>query len=195
VRPWIELEPLVRVGDGPYPIPVKDAEVSLLADARSLVSGMVYGWTFDYIPGDSARRVTESFTLAPVALVPQGTPRLRVLETEQDATRLWARFVYTLDPAEASRRSAWDANTALLSTGRGTARAIDGPKARTAALADAIRDAIRRALNTRWVNKPREVTGDVVLWEDPSVLVRAGVYDASATVKLVVRELTAYRIF
>jgi hypothetical protein len=62
-------------------------------------------------------------------------------------------------------------------------------------LRDAIRDAIRRALDTRYVNKPRKITGEVVLWDDPVVLVRAGAWMTSAKVKLVVQELVPYRIF
>jgi hypothetical protein len=195
VRPWTELEPLLRIGDGPYPIPVDTAEKSLLDNAQALISGMVYGWTFTYIPGDLSRRVTESFVLTPIAVIPRGTPRLRVLETEVDDTRLWARVVYTMDDNEVQRRAAWDSNTADMSTGQGTANVLAGADARMQSLRDAVRDAIRRALDARYVNKPREITGEVVLWEDPDVLVRAGSWMTSAKVKLVVRELVPYRIF
>ncbi len=193
IRPWIELEPLVRIGDGPYPIPVADAEKSLLEDARTLISGMVYGWSFFYIPGDKARKVDEVFELTPLALITAGSPRLRVIETEVSATRLYARVAYTMDAEEAGRRAAWDSNTADMSTGMGTADVIAGPAARAASLSNAIRDAIRLALDTRYLNKPRQITGDVVLWEDPTVLVRAGTYTTSAKVKLVVRELVPYK--
>ena len=69
IRPWIELEPLVRIGPGPYPIPVETAEKSLLEIGRVLLSAMVYGWSFSYEPGDRARGVTERFVLAPIAQV------------------------------------------------------------------------------------------------------------------------------
>ena len=195
VRPWTELEPLVRIDNGPYPIPVDTAEKSLLDNAQSLISGMVYGWTFTYIPGDLSRRVTESFVMTPIAVIPRGTPRLRVLETEVDDTRLWARVAYTMDDDETHRRAAWDSNTAAMSTGQGKADVLAGADARMDSLRDAIRDAIRRALDTRYVNKPREITGEVVLWDDPDVLVRSGSWMTTIKVKLVVRELEAYRIF
>lgn len=195
VRPWTELEPLVRIGDGPYPIPVATAEKSLLDNAQAIISGMVYGWTFTYIPGDLSRRVTESFTLTPIAVIPRGSPRLRILETEVDDTRLWARVVYAMDDNEIQRRAAWDSNTADMSTGQGTANVLAGVDARMQSLRDAIRDAIRRSLDTRYVNKPAEITGEVILWEDPDVLVRAGAWMTTAKVKLVVRELVPYRIF
>ena len=194
-RPWIELEPLVRIGPGPYPIPVPVAEKSLLEEGRTLVSGMIFGWDFSYTPGDKARRVEEDFVLTPVAMVPWGSPRLRVTETEVTDSRLWARISYVLDEEESRRRAAWDSNTAALSTGRGTAELQLGDAARTKARESAIRDAIRRSLDTRYLNKPREITGEVVLWTDPDVLVRSGTYTTTVTIKLLVRELVPYRIF
>jgi len=195
IRPWTELEPLVRIGPGPYPIPVDVAEKGLLEIGRTLVSGMIYGWEFTYVPGDTSRRVEESFVLTPVAMVPWGSPRLRVMETKVTDTRLWARISYVLDEQELRRRTAWDSNTAALSTGRGNAPLQLGDAARTKALESAIRDAIRRSLDSRYLNKPREITGEAVLWTDPDVLARSGTCTTTATIKLLVRELVPYRIF
>jgi hypothetical protein len=195
IRPWTELEPLVRLGPGPYPIPLDVAEKTLLEEGRTLVSGMIYGWEYSYMPGDKARRVDESFVLTPIAQVPWGSARLHVMETEVTETRLWARMSYALDDQESRRRAAWDSNTAALSTGQGTALLQDGADARTKALEAAIRDAIRRSLDIRYVNKPRQITGEVVLWTDPVTLVRAGTYTITATIKFLVRDLIPYRIF
>jgi hypothetical protein len=195
VRPWIELEPLVRIDPARYPLPVDVAEKDILELGRVLFSGMIYGWTFTYNPGDKARNVTETFTLTPVAQVAWGNPRLRVTETEVSDARLWARIAYSLDDEESLRRSSWDSNTALLSTGSGSESVMVGPGGREASLRAAIRDAIRRSLDTRWVNKPRQVDGAVVLWEDPVTIVGSGTYTTQAKIKLMVRELVPYRIF
>jgi hypothetical protein len=195
IRPWTELEPLIQVGPGPYPIPVDTAEKTLLEGARVLMSGMVYGWTFTYTPGDKTRQVAERFVLEPIAEIPWGNPRLRVVETEVDATRLWGRVSYALDDEERRRRAAWDSNVADLSSGMGSAPVQHGAAARTESLESAIRDAIRRSLDTRYLNKPREISGELVLWADPGVIVRSGTYTTTATIKLMVRELIPYRVF
>jgi hypothetical protein len=195
IRPWIELEPLVGIGEGPYPIPMDVAEKTLLEEGRTLVSGMIYGWTFSYTPGDKARRVDESFLLTPIAQVPWGSPRLHVIETEVTKARLWARIAYTLDEQESHRRASWDSNTTALSTGQGAGALRDGVSARTKALESAIRDAIRRSLDARYLNKPREIKGEVVLWTDPMVLAHSGTYMTTATIKFIVRDLIPYRIF
>jgi len=195
IRPWIELEPLVRIGPGPYPIPVETAEKALLEMGRVLLSAMVYGWDFSYEPGDRSRGVQEIFVLTPLAEVPWGSPRLRVVETEVSDSRLWARISYSLDEQESRRRAAWDSGTADLSTGEGKAELRLGDAGRTMSLQAAVRDAIRRSLDVRYVNKPRRITGEAVLWTDPTVLIRSGMYLSTASVKLVVRELPPYRIF
>jgi len=195
IRPWIELEPLALIGPGPYPLPVTDAEKALLENARVLFSGMVYGWSFLYIPGDVGRRVAETFTLTPIATIAEGNPRLHVVETEASDTRLWARIAYTMADDEQARRMAWESNVAAMASGEGTAAVAGGAAARAQSLSSAIRDAIRRALDTRYVNKPRQITGDVLLWDDPQVLVRDGVFATDVTVKLMVRELVPYRIY
>jgi hypothetical protein len=195
IRPWVELEPLVRIDEGVYPIPVPVAQRQLLEEGRRLLSGMVYGWTFTYIPGDRARHVQESFILTPVAQIPWGSPRLVVRETEVRDQKLWARLSYSMSSEEALRRASWESNTAALSTGRGKALANAGPPGKGASLEDAIRDAIRLSLDTRYVNKPRQISGELVLWEDPQTNVHSGVYSTVAKVKLLVRELIPYRIF
>jgi hypothetical protein len=195
VRPWTELEPLVRIGPGPYPIPASEAKKNVLELGRVLVSGMVYGWNFTYIPGDKARRVEESFQLAPIAQVQWGNPRLQVTETEVTDTRLWARVAYSLDQDESHRRAAWESNIAAESTGQGIGALQLGDEGRTKSLEAAIRDAIRRGLDTRYLNKPREITGELVLWTDPVVITRSGSFLTTATIKLLVRDIVPYRIF
>ncbi len=197
VRPWVELEPVVRIEPGQYPIPVATAERSLLDEARLLVSAMVYGWSFRYTPGDTGRAVTEQFALTPVAEVPFGNPRLRVIETElsDNETRLWARVLYSLTDDEVRRREAWESNTATLSTGQGEASVMKGVSAKRASLEDAVRQAIQQGLHARYLNKPREVTGQVVLWDDPQTRVGSGRYTTVATVKFLLAEIVPYRIF
>ena len=194
IRPWIELEPLVRI-EAEYPIPLEVAERRLLEEARILFSGMVYGWTFLYTPGDRERRVEESFLLTPIAEIPWGSPRLAVRETEVAELKLFARISYTLSDDELARRMSWEGNSASLSTGRGTANVFKGPAEKLASLRDAIRDAVQNHLSTRVLNKPREIMGEIVLWEDPYTVVRAGTYTTTARIKLQVQEIVPYRIF
>ena len=194
VRPWAELEPPVRI-EAEYPIPVEKAQRKLLEEARVLLSGMVYGWRFLYTPADRERRVEEVFVLTPVAEIQWGNPRLSALESEVVDTRLFARISYSMNGEEAARRASWGSNSAAQSTGRGTASVFLGPDEKLASLAAAIREAVRVHLNARVLNKPREIRGEVVLWDDPQTIVHAGSYTTTVRVKLQVSEVIPYRIF
>jgi hypothetical protein len=195
VRPWCELEPFVRVGTDEYPLPRETAARRVLEEGRLLFSAMVYGYSFVYTPSDAARHVEEVFELTPVAEVPWGSPRLAVGETTVEGKRLYSRLAYTLSPSEAQRRSSWSSSAVPLSTGSGEGTLFKGYTEKATALRAAMREAVRAHLRTRVLNKPREVRGDVVLWEEPSTIVRAGVYKTTAKVKLRIAEIIPYRIF
>jgi hypothetical protein len=195
VRPWVELEPVVRIETDQYPIPAEKAARAALEEARVLLSGMIYGWSFDYTPTNSARGIAESFTLTPIAQIPWGSPRLRVIETETAERKLWARASYSMDDAEAARRASWESGTALLSQGDGKASVMKGPDAKSLSFQDAVRDAIRVALHGSYVDAPRQIRGEVVLWDDPQSLVRSGMYRTTVKVKIMVRDVVPYRIF
>lgn len=195
VRPWVELEPVVRIETDQYPIPAEKAARAALEEARVLLSGMIYGWSFDYTPANSARGVAESFALTPIAQIPWGSPRLRVIETETAEQKLWARASYSMDDAEAARRASWESGTALLSQGEGKADVMKGPDAKGLSFQDAVRDAIRVALHGSYIDAPRQIRGDVVLWDDPQSLVRSGMYRTTVKVKIMVRDVVPYRIF
>ncbi len=194
VRPWVELEPLVRIDQTEYPIPAAVAERKVLEEARFLLSGMVYGWFFDYTPANRARGVQEIFTLTPIAQIPWGSARLRVIETGTADEKLWARTSYSMDDAESARRSSWESSTAALAQGEGQAEVMKGPEAKGLSFQDAVRDAIRRDLRTRYFDAPRRIRGDVVLWDDPLASVRSGMYRTAVKVKIMVREVVPYRI-
>lgn len=195
VRPWVELEPVVRIETDQCPIPAEKAARAALEEARVLLSGMIYGWSFDYTPANSARGVAESFALTPIAQIPWGSTRLRVIETETAEQKLWARASYSMDDAEAARRASWESGTALLSQGEGKADVMKGPDAKGLSFQDAVRDAIRVALHGSYIDAPRQIRGDVVLWDDPQSLVRSGMYRTTVKVKIMVRDVVPYRIF
>jgi hypothetical protein len=195
VRPWCDLEPFVRVGVDEYPLSRETAARRILEEGRILFSSMVYGYSFTYVPSDAARKVSETFTLTPVAEIPWGSRGVEILETTLEDKRLYARIAYTLTDAEAKRREAWDSSAVAMSTGSGKGSLFKGSPDKITALNNAMKDAIRSYLRSRVLNKPREVRGEIVLWEDPQTVERAGEYIATAKVRLRVTELVPYRIF
>ena len=103
---WSELDPLVADGTE-RPIPREVAIERLLDEAVFVLSGMVYGFRFDYAPSDPTRRVAEQFELEPYAEIVRGDPRLEVFQTWVEDSRLYARIFYTLDEQQRGWYRGW----------------------------------------------------------------------------------------
>ncbi len=195
VRPWCDLEPFVRVGVDEYPLAREKAAERILEEARVLFSAMVYGYRFVYTPSDAARKVEERFELEPVAEIPWGARRVHILDTTEEDKRLYARLSCSLSDSEIKRRRSWESSAVEMSTGSGNGDLFKGYTDKITAFRNAVKDAVRNHLRARVLNKPREIRGEVVLWEDPRTIERAGEYRAMVKVKLQVSGIVPYRIF
>lgn len=192
---WINLEPVVtEENDDEYPLSQEAAARKLLEEARRIVSSMVYGCTFVYTPADSAHRVAEVFDLLPVAEVAWGDPGLTVRQTRVVGTRLYAVVDYALVEFQQSRREAWSSGAIPRSTGMGSANVFLGHGERITAFENAMKEAVRGYLRPREPNKPREVRGEVLVWDSPNTQMSAGEYTTRVTIKLRIDEIIPYRL-
>ena len=167
VRPWVELEPLVRIEGGSIPSPLKKPNARCWKRPGFSSPAWCTAGLSTTPPRTAPAGLTESFTLTPIAQIQWGNARLKVVETETVDQKLWARASYTMDEAEAARRASWESSTAALSQGEGKASVMKGPEAKGLSFQDAVRDAIRNLLHGTYIDAPRQIIGDVVLWEDP----------------------------
>ena len=193
---WCELEPMIQESDD-YPLSDAAARQRVLEEARFLLSAMIYGVQFSYTPPDNQRGNAEQFLLAPVAELSWGDPRLRIAESEVREARLYARVRYDLRDFQAARRRAWQSNAIPTAAGIGRASlfASTAPAGKRRSLEEALKEAVRNHLRPVLFNKPREVRGELLLWEAPRVIVDAGDYLTAVSVKLRVQEIRAYSFF
>jgi hypothetical protein len=180
-----------------YPLTDAAARERVLEEARSLLSAMIYGVHFAYTPPDTQRGNEEQFLLTPVAELRWGDPRLEVAEAEVREARLWARVRYDLQDFQSARRRAWQSNAIPTATGTGHASlfAAAAPAGKRRSLQEAFKEAVRNHLRPVLFNKPREVRGELLLWQAPQVIVDAGEYLTTANVKLRVQEIRPYSFF
>jgi hypothetical protein len=193
---WCELEPMIQESDD-YPLSDAAARQRVLEEARTLLSAMIYGVRFSYCPADLQRRQAEQFQLTPVAELAWGDPRLQIAEAEVRDARLYARVRYDLQDFQASRRRAWQSNAIPTAAGMGRASLFtsSAPAGKRRSLEEAFKEAVRNHLRPVLFNKPREVRGELLLWQAPQVLVDAGQYLSKAAVKLRVQEIRPYSFF
>lgn len=189
---WYELEPMT-VEDAPYGRPAQRAAIEqMLEEARFVFSGMIYGFSFIYTPPDNARQVGEIFVLEPATEIPWGSDRLQIRQTWEKDDILYVSISYRLEEHEQLRLRSWSANTFPASTGRGASNYFGGPEEKTAAHTQAVKEAIRAYLRQRMYNKPKEISGDLILAEAPRSYYSSGQYVSIVDIKIDFGEITAY---
>jgi hypothetical protein len=189
------LQPSSTTAQPVSPPPNDQPITEILKEAQYVYSGMIYGFTFAYVPGDTTRGIAESFELKPVAEIKWGDPRLKILASRVDKSRLVVRVMYSLVPYQETWTQGWDSNVFPTATGRGTSRYFLSHRQKMASYKNAIKEAIRGYLRRRIYNKPREVVGQVVLRGSPYTIINAGRYVTTVTVKLRIGKVQPYTVF
>ena len=178
-----------------YPLTEEEAYQLVFEEARLVFSGMIYGYRFTYTPFDKTRGVEEYFALSPLAEISWGDKNLRLVYKEVSDNRLWARFVYELEKFQEARIESWQTLSIPYDMGSGEGKIILGMKEKDTAREMAVKEAIRNHLRPKILNKPREITGEVLLLEGPSTVLRAGTYSTTVKVKIDIKEIIPYTIY
>lgn len=192
---WIFLEPQPGVMDDDVQgtqLPLRKALVEL---SKTVMEGMVYGWKFSYTPFDKRRRVAEEFELEPLQSILSNDSRLSVTELRPQYPYLYCWAEYRVTDAMALHRTEWIRINYITAKGSGSAARkleIDGIRQayREAALA-----AVRGYLRKNIKNKPKTVSGEMLIKDNPRLYVSGGKFTAELTVYLYVKEVIPYKVF
>ena len=196
VHLWCELEPMVQENQE-YPLSAEAAQQRALEEARSILSGMIYGYRFRYTPGDSIRQIEEEFTLTPVAEILWGDPNMRIADAYVRDSLLFLKVTYRLEDFQFARRRAWASNSVQTGSGAGSYSVFTAPspEGKREALEQALKNAVREALRPTHFNKPREIAGEMVIWNEPRTTIQSGAYTTQLDTKLRVQKIRPYSLF
>lgn len=192
---WCELEPAVPAGESEFPVPRQEAFNRLMEEARIIFSYMIYGCSFTYTPSDQIRHVTEAFTINPLFEIRWGDKNLEVLSSRTEKERLYARLRYYLADFQDMRINSWQSNIHPVIKGSGESELYKGYTGKITALQNAVKNSVKEYIRTQVYNKPRQITGEVLLIETPYTIIRAGEYRATAAFKLNIKDIIPYRSF
>ena len=161
-----------------------------------ILSGMVYGWEFDYVPYDKARGVQEIFEFSPVqefsereaALINYAKPWI------EDA-RLYCWVEYRRTDAQIHIFRSWQSVLNAKIKGTGYAPVSEGFDGIQKASAEALKMAVRE-YERKWIKtKPKEITGSVLLTEPPKIGIEAGRYKVTLDFFMQTDKIIEYRTF
>jgi hypothetical protein len=165
----------------------------LLDEMRFVFSGMVYGFSFTYVPSDVQRSVEEVFELDLLGEIKKGDRNMEVYQTRIAKPRVYARTKYTLHDFQQNWQDFWSSEAFPTTDGWGEADFILGIEQKIIACREAIKEAVRAYLRGRIYNKPKKISGYVRIDEAPYIIIDAGKYRAKVRVTMDIQEIEEYK--
>ncbi len=144
--------------------------------APFIVSGMVYGWNFVYTPSDKSRGVEEYFELTEIQPL---TPPLEVVKYSSpwiENARLNCWCDYTRTEFQIQNYKLWSSIQNPVIHGRGKGALEKGFDGIYEASENAVKEAVREYYRNVIKNKPKEISGAVLIKEIPTLGIVAGQY-------------------
>lgn len=181
-----------REGETPYMPAIRN----LKTIAPFMLEGMLYGWNVTYTPSDAVRKVDEYYECVPVTEVSIDDPAIEWTESEitDETTSCW--LDYHRSDAQVQYRKWWNSVNITRIKGKGSAPISLGPEGIKQAVIDAAKAAIRSYLQKTEKNKPKEMTGSLLLAdESPRVYIDHGQYVADLDFFLYVDKIEKYSYY
>ncbi len=168
--PGLELP--VDVNSGQYEFPISQ----MRKIAPFIINGMVYGWNFVYVPSDKARGVEEILEITEI--VSSDVIRDGITYTSpwisDNNLNCWVEYVRTDSQVQSYNLWASIQNPVIGGIGYGALeKGFEGiEEAARESLKAAIRNYYRKTIK----NKPKEITGSVLIRKFPTLGIDAGRY-------------------
>ena len=159
------------------------------------LSGMLSGWTFDYTPYDKGRGVEEFFEFGEIDPFDWSMNSIEYREPipEDEKLLVWAYCDRTEVQQLSYRR--WSSINLPKVRGRGSASVAKGLDGIKESVGSAIRDAVREYWRVYSKNKPKEITGRVLLIGVPRVYIYEGQYKTDLEFFLETDRIVKYTYF
>ncbi|MBR5966442.1 MAG: hypothetical protein IK015_10050 [Treponema sp.] len=141
-----------------------------------LMNGMVYGWEFDYTPSDKLRGVPEYFEMKEIRPFDSEAKKIHYEKPWFDESKVHCWAVFERDQGMVQSYNQWAdvKNPRIMGIGGGkVSKGFEGIQdAAQNALKDAVRTYYRKLLR----NKPKQITGRVLINKIPAILINSGEY-------------------
>lgn len=145
--------------------------------APFILSGMVYGWEFDYTPYDKKRGVKEFFEFKPIRdFSSEEISRIKYESPWIKDQRLNVWVEYDRTESQRMGYDSWCSVNYPNIKGVGYAPLEEGFEGIQKACAEALKEAVREYERRQIKNKPKEIIGKVLMSKPPLIGIDAGRY-------------------
>ncbi len=185
---WVELDAYPEFEDAQNTVKIKEV-------APFIVNGMVYGWKFSYTPSDNARGVEENLEVIEIEdseLISGGIKYVSPW-IENNRLNYWCEYVRT--PSQIQNYDLWSSINNPKIHGRGYGQLSDGFEGIKNAAKDALKEAIRSYYRNLIKNKPKEITGQVLIRDLPTLGITSGRYVINLDFFLECGKIVEYTVY
>lgn len=169
-----------------------DVEEAFIQDIYDIISGMIYGWKFHYEPADKERQIEEIFEVTPVASIKRDDPNMRLKDNWVEEFIMYQNIVYYLSQFQIDRIKSWNSSSVPSSYGEGEASSYT-ETGKDEALKEALKNSIKREFQSRGKDKPRSITGQMLLKETPRLYINSGLYHYQIEVLILYKNINEYQ--
>jgi len=188
---------LTRAAEGEIPVPVfilPEEGLKLLEErAVYIFNAMTWGFHFVYTPSWKNRSIEEVLILEPI--VHKFNPDLENLGFSLKGLFLSSSFLMNWSESEQSYQERWQSLKIPMSSGRAEMPFHDFEKNYNDLFSLAVKDALRSYLRKEDFNRPREVSGHILLADYPVSGFRAGNNRLKLRLKLKIHSLKKYEVY
>lgn len=163
--------------------------------APFILEGMIYGWNFSYTPSDVARNVSEYFEFFPIQKIQSTDKRLSFTDPRIENERFYVWLEYRRSQEMLSLKKSWDSVTYPKISGLGKGKVSFGIDGIITAYEQALKNAVRAYAQNLVKNKPKEITGTVLLVKTPRLYIESGFYTADLDFFLHVGKIIPYTFY
>lgn len=141
-----------------------------------LIAGMLDGWSFEYTPYDKTRRVDEYWDFNQLVPFNKNVNQLTFNNPKVEEDRLVCWVYCNRTESQKRNYKAWTSIVHPHIHGKGTGSVQDGFKGIQDAVSEAAKNAVRDYWRIYIKNKPKEISGKVLLIRDPRIYISSGQY-------------------
>lgn len=160
-----------------------------------LISGMVYGWEFSYTPSDKMRNVDEYFELT--EQIPQDYFNQKIHYDspfiENQNLNCWCEYSRTQN--EVKSYYLWSSIQNQVISNKGYGKITKGFSGIQDAIKDCAKNAIRQHYRNVIKNKPKEITGRILIKSQPILAIDNGQYVINLDFFLEYGKIKEYKVY
>lgn len=179
-----------------YENPYENAALETKTLALEMLSGLVYGYEFDYVPPSKHREIEEKWKFNAIANITGDDPNLSELERNAHNDTLRIFYRYNLLEDQVRWLQSWEESEKVLhSKGEGLSFKTEQKDARIDALHDAIQSAIRNRIKRQLPAITNSVSGKVKIAAQPFFIDKGNYFTAKAAVLIIVDNTEFYKVY